>query len=448
MDQRARLIEEGRGKGNPELHGRQGKALFQNRAFGIERRNLFAALAIVAGFQDIVGQFRQNVIFDHHMVWRRIAILGVVIVGNTNIHRITPDGHGDLINDAFNRDHALRPAKTTKRRVGHKIGFAAVRPDFDIAKVIGVVGMEHRPISNRRRQISRKTAIGGILDIQPANPPVIIKADIIIDNEIMAFAGHDHVVIAIKTELGRTSGFGRNNGGQCRPLHGLCFLAAKPAAHAAHFDRNRIGRTAQHIGNIVLHLGRMLGGAMQQHIAILARNGKTDLPFKVKMILPANVHPPGMTMLGARQSRLGIALLHHMWRCYEKLLFQCFGNIQNRRQFFIFDFCQLGCGTGLRTGFCSDTKDRLAIKLHDAIGQNRLIIGVGWRNVILTWNIIGGQNTYHARCSADLGQVQLANLAMRDGRRTRCQMQGAKRFIDIINIDRLARHMFGAAIMF
>ena len=119
--------------------------------------------------------------------------------------------------------------------------------------------MEHRPVGNRSRQIGRKTAIGGILNIKPANPPVIVKADIIIDNKVMALAGHDHVVIPIQPEFRRATGFHRHDGGQCRPLRCLRFLATKPTTHTAHFDRHRIGRTAQHVGNIVLHFGWMLG---------------------------------------------------------------------------------------------------------------------------------------------------------------------------------------------
>ena len=218
MDQCARLIKEGRGKGNTELDWRNRNTALDHRALRIERVDFLAALAIVARCQNIVRQFRKDVILDRHVIGRRVAVGCPVIVDDPHIKRIAANRHGDFIDDPFNRNHALRPAKASKRGIGHQIGFAAIGPDFDIAKEISIVGMEHRTITDRGRQIGRETAIGSILNIQPANPTIIIKTDIIFDDKVMAFAGHDHVIIAIQTHFRRATGFNRNNRRQCRPL--------------------------------------------------------------------------------------------------------------------------------------------------------------------------------------------------------------------------------------
>ena len=40
-------------------------------------------------------------------------------------------------------------------------------------------------------------------------------------------------------------------------------------------------------GDDVLHLARMLGRGMDQHV-VLARNGERDLAFEIEMLLPAD----------------------------------------------------------------------------------------------------------------------------------------------------------------
>ena len=149
MDQRPGLIKERRGKGNAKFNRRDRKPLFKHRTFGVKCLNRGTSGAIITGFQDIVGQFPQHIVFDNHVIGRRIAIISAVIIGHAHIQRIAPDSHCDFINDAFNRDHPLWPTKTAKGRVGHKVGFAAIGPDFNITQIIGIVGMEHRTVGNR-----------------------------------------------------------------------------------------------------------------------------------------------------------------------------------------------------------------------------------------------------------------------------------------------------------
>ena len=137
---------------------------------------------------------------------------------------------------------------------------------------------------------------------------------------------------------------------------------------------------------------------MQQHVTVFLRDGKRDLTFKVKVILPANFHSGRPAMLGLGKCRRRIPLFHHMGWCDKKLLFKRFIHRQNRRQFFVFDIRQFGGGTRLRAGFGRHTKHRLTIKLHQSVGQNRLIMGMGRGHVINTGHIIGGQNAHHTGC--------------------------------------------------
>ena len=70
-------------------------------------------------------------------------------------------------------------------------------------------------------------------------------------------------------------------------------LPPKRAAHAPHLDRHRAVRDVEHVGDEVLHLARMLGRGMDEHVAVLARNGERDLAFEIEMLLPADAQRAG-----------------------------------------------------------------------------------------------------------------------------------------------------------
>ena len=46
--------------------------------------------------------------------------------------------------------------------------------------------------------------------------------------------------------------------------------------------------TFEHVGDEVLHLARMLGRGMDQHVAVLAGDGERHLAFEIEMLLPAD----------------------------------------------------------------------------------------------------------------------------------------------------------------
>ena len=68
------------------------------------------------------------------------------------------------------------------------------------------------------------------------DPAVAVEADIIVDREIVALAGHDHVVVAVGADLGRAAGLGRDQRAGGGKSGGLGLLAAERAAHAADLD--------------------------------------------------------------------------------------------------------------------------------------------------------------------------------------------------------------------
>ena len=68
-------------------------------------------------------------------------------------------------------------------------------------------------------------------------------------------------------------------------------------------------RHVQHLRDEVLHLARMLGRGMDQHVAVLARDGERHLAFEIEMLLPADAQPCPSRGCGARRERGGAVVL-------------------------------------------------------------------------------------------------------------------------------------------
>ncbi|MNY30911.1 hypothetical protein D3C86_1650480 [compost metagenome] len=67
---------------------------------------------------------------------------------------------GDTLHDLLDAEHTLRPAEAAKGGVGRQVGAATMASDPGIAQVVGVVGMEHRPVDDGPGQIRREAAVG------------------------------------------------------------------------------------------------------------------------------------------------------------------------------------------------------------------------------------------------------------------------------------------------
>ena len=121
------------------------------------------------------------------------------------------------------------------------------------------------------------------------------------------------------------------------PLRGLRLLAAERAAHAADFHGHIADRHVEHVRHQMLHLARVLCGGVDQHIAVLARDGERHLPFQIEMLLPADVDAPGQAQRRAGECGICIAALHDLGRQHETLGRQRLVDGQDRLQDFILD---------------------------------------------------------------------------------------------------------------
>ncbi len=165
-------------------------------------------------------------------------------------------------------------------------------------EVVTVVDVEHGPVVDRAGKIRGHAAARGEREVDALDLAVIGKAHLVVDHEIMALAGHDHVRVTIQPQLDGTSGARRKQGRDAGKQGSLGFLAPKAAAHPAALHRHVLGLQAQRVRHQHLYFARMLGGTVYQHRAVFLGQGERDLAFQVKVILPAGVQAPAQTMGG------------------------------------------------------------------------------------------------------------------------------------------------------
>ena len=148
--------------------------------------------------------------------------------------------------------------------------------------------MEHGAVDDAARQVRRIAAAGEMLDRIAQDAPLAVESHLPVAAEIVALAGEDEIVVAIEPQLAGPPRDLRGKGRDGRPLRRLALLAAEAAAHAADLAGDIGVRDAEHAGDDMLHLGRMLRRGIDVDVAVLARDREGDLALEIEMLLPAD----------------------------------------------------------------------------------------------------------------------------------------------------------------
>ncbi len=180
----------------------------------------------------------------------------------------------------------------------------------------------------------------------------------------------------------------------------------------------------------------MLGRGVDRDVLVLAGHRHRDLAFQVEMVLPAEAHPPFDALWRFLDRCLCVAALERQRRRDELALLRVeIGNVEDERQLFILDLREPRGATRLLARPGDDAINWLAEKLHDAVGEHRLVMAAGRRDVVLARNILRRQHVDDARRGAHRRQVHLPDPAMRDCRQSETAMQQAGRFRHVVDID-------------
>ena len=132
----------------------------------------------------------------------------------------------------------------------------------------------------------------------------------------------------------------------------------------------------------VLHLGRMLGGREDMHVAAFARRGDGDLAFEIEVILPAAAEFTGQPMRRGLERGIDVAAVHLLHRRDVKLFRHRVLDRQHGRQHLVFDLHELGCRTRLIERRGRDRRDDLPFML-DEPGRQQRLVGADRRDVVL-----------------------------------------------------------------
>src|SRR5215472_2033611 len=198
MDQRACLVEVGSAEADAHHRGRERNSALEQLVFAIEFLDLRAPQRIVRANREPVDQFGQDEIIDPLAVVGGLAAV-TVEVHSTHFEGIKTKMMGDIENGPLDSHDALRNSEPTKRRVRDRMRAAAKGFDPHVLEIIGIVAVENSTIGNGRRQIETVAAAKPLHEPDAENPSPVIEPYVVVDLELVALAGHHHVVVAIET---------------------------------------------------------------------------------------------------------------------------------------------------------------------------------------------------------------------------------------------------------
>ncbi len=294
---------------------------------------------------------------------------------------------GDVIHHPFDPDHPLRAAEAAIGGRGLGVRLQPVAFDPDVVKVVGIVGMQHRPVRDRKRQIHRPAAARQLQEFDPCDAAPGIHTHTVVDAEVVALAGDRHVVVAVIAHLGGPPQKPRHQRAGYGQRVALAFLAAEAAAHAPAFHPHRVHRQANGLGHLVLDLCRMLGRGLDDH-APFGRQRKRGLSFQVEVLLSAHGERSRDHLLRPGDGGRRVAFRPddratlEPAACGKRLI-----DGQDRGFLAIFDPALPRGPARLKMALRDDKEDRLTDVVHRARGQKRFVMGrrrhiVGERQVI------------------------------------------------------------------
>ncbi len=246
--------------------------------------------------------------------------------------------------------------------------------------------------------------------VEAGDTAALVEADGPFRQEVVTLAGDDHVVVAVEAELDRTAGLVRTQRGYRRDDGSLAFLAAEAAAHAPHFDRDVAGSEAQDARHPVLHLGRVLGRAVDQHVAVFPGHREGNLPFEIEMVLAADFEFPGQAVRRLGNGPGGVAALHDLRLGDVALGSKRVSDRQYRRLFGDVEGDQ--CGGVARGGKAvgDDASDGVADIFDGPFGKQRLAAN-DRRNVVGAGDVVGRDDGHDAGRSSRRLDIDIADFA-------------------------------------
>lgn len=273
----------------------------------------------------------------------------------------------------------------------------------------------------------------------------VVKSNGIFHGHIMALSGGQHVLVAVGAQFHRAAGSARRHRGHHSEEICLGLLAAKGPAHAPHLHRDRRRGQAKRVGHHVLDLGGVLGRREHAHLASLARDRQCNLPFKIEMILPADLHSSGETARRSGDRRFGVPDRERQRFGHQIAPGLGIGNGQTSRSRGVGDLCQADGPARRVAGLGDHSKEWLSVEQRHPVGQHRIVLFAGRRDIVVG-QVRGGQNRHNpGRHAHRLDVERKGRMGM--FRKPERRVQRARGFGDIVDIPCGPRHMAERTVM-
>ena len=197
--------------------------------------DLFAAFLVAGRLDQLIPNHIKAVVHHWLTVMRHVPVFKSIEIPEPDFGSIFSQITCDPVNGVLNNSHALRPSESTESRVGRQVGFPHASGNAHVWNIIGIFGMEKRPLKNGKRKIPCNSCIAVHINNITGDQSFIIKSDFVIALKTVALAGDFLVVVAEENHFYRPAGMMCQQGSPGGNMISLGFLSSEPTAHAFHF---------------------------------------------------------------------------------------------------------------------------------------------------------------------------------------------------------------------
>ena len=293
--------------------------------------------------------------------------------------------------------------------------------------------MEHRPIVHTERQVGGASAPGVEFHVDPRENAARIETAAPVHTEVVTLSGHRHVVVAVEANLGGAAGHVCGEGGKTRPLRRLRFLAPERPAHPPALAHHCRAGHAEHAGDEVLYLRRMLRRGVDPHLLVLAGDRERRLPFEIEMLLPADAHTAFEPVRGCCNRGPRLPAPEFVRRQDLGAGDQPFIHGDTGSDRLDVDAGAPRCTPGRVASLGDHREDHLSVKEDLARRENRIVAKRG-AAIVRAGNVRCGQHRQHPGAGTHRVQVQRADGAARRAGTSGCDVHRARGFAEIVDV--------------
>ncbi|MDH6574184.1 hypothetical protein M2160_009291 [Streptomyces sp. SAI-117] len=225
-----------------------------------------------------------------------------VEVALPQLHGIEAELRCRTAQDVLDDQHSLRATETAEGGVGDGVRFGDAAGHSGVGDPVGVVDVTQGAGKDRLGQIQAPAAVRGQGGVQSLDTAVRVEADLPRRVESVALAGHGEVLGPVEPEPDRAAGqlgAERGDGSEAVRLH---LLAAEATTHPQALHGHLVAGHAEHVRDDLLGLRRVLGAALNEHLAALIDLSQRRVRLKVEVLLPGKLELAGEDMHGVGEA--------------------------------------------------------------------------------------------------------------------------------------------------